>query len=645
MTAFAGILTFADRPLNKQTEEILCRALTARRRGRISVSRSRHALFIQPAAAVGAVDRPPRPFRGGQGLYAASARLANRDELGAVLGLSPGELARTNDAELLLSIVERPGDAGLARCVGAFAFALWDEEARCLTLGRDCLGNKALFYHRGRDFVAFATTPGVLLALPDVPRQIDEIALAHFLALNLDDGQCTLYRGIDRVPSRTVVRIDSAGAAHRKYWSPNFDAAPNLRDEDYIAQARALLDQAVAAAIKDTPNVAISLSGGLDSSAIAATAARLGVAQSITGFTLVPPAGMHVDFGPYKYVDERDKVAALARMYPHLDVRLITPATLLPVELDSTRFFAQTALPQVNPASDGPFSAVGDAAVAAGHRVLLVGVRGNHGLSWWGRLALPALLRAGMWRALHHELREAARQSQHSLARTLAREVLMPIMPAALSRAVNRFRGRDPDSVAQHSALNPAFVAEHQLARQWQADGFDSWFGVRGWTAAPHRAACLFDTYQIGRDLAAMSEELDGYEIRDPLADRRLLEFVLAVPEEKFRSAGIQRTFARRVLADRLPPEILNESRRGAQVVDWFCRLQVRRDAIAAEIERLDSSPLARCIIDVPRLKRLMTEWPADAQSAQVRRADYMLALARGVHVGQFIRWVEGANA
>ena len=79
---------------------------------------------------------------------------------------------------------ERFGDDGVARCLGAFAFARWDAEARRLTLVRDCLGNRPLFYHRGPRFVAFATTLRSLLALPGVPRAIDELGLAQFIAVN-----------------------------------------------------------------------------------------------------------------------------------------------------------------------------------------------------------------------------------------------------------------------------------------------------------------------------------------------------------------------------------------------------------------------------------------------------------------------------
>jgi asparagine synthase (glutamine-hydrolysing) len=646
MSAFAGVVSFEGLLPDKNMEDVVSRALTARRQGPTVTRRLEGALFAQrispnPADPLG--EPPPWTFRGGRALFAAAARLDNRDELGAALGHSYTELAQTRDAEILLRMIERWDDAGLARCVGTFAFALWDAGARRLILGRDCLGNKPLFYHCGKDYVAFATMPGALLALPGVPREIDEIALAHFMAFSLDEGRRTLYRGIDRVPSRTLATIGPAGVVHRQYWSPDLDAAPPYRrDEDYIERARELLDQAVAAAIRDTPRVAISTSGGLDSSAVAATAARLGRSDSITCFTLLPPPGTQVDVGPYKYPDERQNVEALARMHPQLDVRWIVPAELHPVEQDYTRFFAQADLPALSPAAYGAFSYIRDAIITAGHPVVLVGTLGNLGLSWWGRLAFPALLRAGRWGELTRELRMAATQSRRNLARTFAGEVLMPIIPTALGRAVNRVRGRKLDSVAHYSALNPAFIAEHELARDWRAQGFDPRFVVRGWNSVRHRAAGLFDTQQIRRDLAGMTEEMYGYETRDPHGDRRLLEFVLAVPEPMYRRGGVVRAFARQVLADRLPPEILAESRRGAQVTDWFSRLQVRRQDIAAEIERLDTSPLARRLIDVPRLKRLMVEWPKDEHEAQMRLPDYMLALARGVHVGQFVRWVEG---
>jgi asparagine synthase (glutamine-hydrolysing) len=649
VSAFAGIVAFDAAAPDKQTEDLICRAITLLRQGRVAARRLDGALFAQKASFGSSPtqsDLSPLAGRNGRTLFAALARLDNRAELGATLGFAPSEVAQLSDADLLLRTIEGHGEAGLARCLGAFAFALWDADSHTLTLGRDCLGNKPLFYHCGRGFVAFATSLGALLALPDVPRQIDDVALARYMALDMTEGPRTFYRGIERVPSRGLVTIDGAGPRHRHYWAPDLRAPPPYRrDEDYIARARELFDQAVAAATRDTPHVAISTSGGLDSSAIAATAARLGTAQRVTCFTMLPPPGTQIDVGPFRYLDERDKVTALAQRYPQLDVRWVAPTHLHRFEEDYVRFFARANLPVFGPPAHGWYAHLSDAVAAAGHRALLVGNYGNFGMSWGGNFALLALLRAGAWREFGHELRASARSSRRSLVRTFAGDVLVPGAPATLRRAIYRIRGRNPDSVAHYSALNPAFVAEHDLARHWDTPGFDPWFGGDGWHPARHRATMMFDRNQVARDLGGMAEEINGFESRDPYRDRRLLEFALSVPEPMYRRNGIPRAFARKVLADRLPPEILNERRRGAQVPDWFRRMQARRQDIAAEIERIDASPLGRRLIDVPRLKKLMAQWPKDEHAAETVAEDYRLALARGVNVGHFLRWVEGGNA
>jgi asparagine synthase (glutamine-hydrolysing) len=239
-----------------------------------------------------------------------------------------------------------------------------------------------------------------------------------------------------------------------------------------------------------------------------------------------------------------------------------------------------------------------------------------------------------------------SRQTGRSLPRTFASEVAMPGGPDWLRRLLYRLYKGDPESVAFYSALNPDFMAERDLPRQWREQGFTQpWFRTVGWDAARIRAELLFDRNQFARDMYAMHDEHHGLEVRDPHSDRRLLEFLLAVPEPIYRRNGVPRSFARAVLADRLPREILDERRTGIQAGAWFRRLDGRRNAIAAEVERLDASLLARRLLDVPRLKRLMSEWPADEHAAENRRMEFQRLLGRGLHIGRFIRWVEGGNA
>ena len=257
-----------------------------------------------------------------------------------------------------------------------------------------------------------------------------------------------------------MVSIDRNGMRSRKYWTPDFDAAPLYRrEEDYIERARELLDLAVASAMRDTPHIAIATSGGLDSSAIAATAARLGTAESITCFSRVPPAGTQIDVGRSAISTN----ATRSRRW-RACIRAWPCASSLPnvtiFDEDDTRYFVRANLPALGPMGMGIGRQFTDAILAAGHRVVLIGNYGDFGLSWRGPLSLVALLHGGQWSNFAHELRAVARESDRSLTRTFAADVIMPTAPFWMRRLIYRLRGRDPDSVAQYSALNPAFIAE-----------------------------------------------------------------------------------------------------------------------------------------------------------------------------------------
>jgi len=643
MSAFAGIVSLSGSSVHANLLDRAAAALTGSRKGRTLTQTCRSAAFV---ARISQGDARPSPDRSDRPPFAALARLDNREELADALGFAGRELCQSSDATLLQRMFERWGETGVAKCLGAFAFAHWDRQARRLTLGRDCLGNRPLFYHHGAEFVCFATTLGALFALPAVPRMIDEIALANLIAVNLSERVRTLYSGIERVPSCTLVSIDSNGVRHRQYWAPDLAAPPPYRrDEDYIERARELFDVAVAAATRDTPKVAIATSGGLDSSAIAATTARQGIAERITCFCNVPPRGTAIDVGPLRYVDEHDKVEALARMHPALNVEFITPVHDHPRATDDTWYFTKANLPLMAAIGMGVAPSLEEAVTQTGHQAMLIGNYGNFGLTWTGNLALLELCRAGRWRPFLDGLRGDAHETNRTLARAFVSNIIIPTAPGGLRRLINRLRGRDPGSVAGHSILNPSFVADAGLAKQWRQERFDPWFGPYDSNPRRWRAYRLFDHNQYARDIRGLAPEIFGLEARDPHGDRRLLEFALSVPEPMYQRNGIQRWFARRVFADRLPPSILHERRRGANRPTWFRSLTAVRPQLAADIERLEGSPLASRLLDLPRLKRLIADWPENDNEAEKRKGEYRLALARGVHVGRFIRWVEGGNA
>lgn len=633
MTAFAGVVVFeADRTLSAYTDAL---SAIIRRNG-VKVPRVQRS-----ARAIVAHGGAPMQARSDGTLFATSARLENRQAIAAAVGVAPHE----GDPELIRTAFDRNGARGVADLLGAFAFAHWREATGELTLVRDYNGSRSLFFHRGDGFVAFASLLADLLAIPGVPRALDETMMANFLALNLRQADETLYQGLVRVPSRTLVSIDAKGARASHYWSPKPKlGAPYKTDADYIERGRELFDIAVKRNIEDLPRLAILTSGGFDSSAVAATAARLGH-PDITCYTGVPKDGSIVGDYTYTshYFDERPKIEALRRMHPSLKIRYMAPEGPHAIQVDPRRVFLRTATPLRNIGNMMWFAAFPDAAMADGHKVLLNGSMGNMGLTWSGDFTLSVLFQHGRILPLLREARAIAKGARRPFLRVLIGQTILRIMPPAAQRAYVRLVYGDPGDVGGFSALKREAREALDLDAIWARDGYDPRFRMTG-DPVTLRTHQLFDQNQMGRDLQASFVENAGYEMRDPHADRDLLEFCLSVPEWVYCRDGVKRWFARQVLADRLPPEILQENRRGQQSPNWFDAMDARKAEIGAEIERLETSPMSRRLIDIDRLKALYAEWPKDALEAESRATEFGLLLDRAVHTGQFIRWVEGGN-
>ena len=139
---------------------------------------------------------------------------------------------------------------------------------------------------------------------------------------------------------------------------------------------------------------------------------------------------------------------------------------------------------------------------------------------------------------------------------------------------------------------------------------------------------------------------LGGLQVdyRDPTADVRLLEFCLAVPTEQFLRDGMPRALARRALADRLPKQVLEETRTGLQVADWHEDLTAARDGVVDELDRLEACPAAAAALDLPRLRRLTENWPSGGWERGEVLVHYRYALLRAIAVGHFLRRATGSN-
>lgn len=638
MSAIAGLIRFSGQPV--YTTELSVAAL------RLKSSGTEEAEYWAEGAAALVVHQrivtdedmfECQPWTGGGGklLFCYDGRLDNREELASALNISlTGDVVP--DGRLFLAALERWGEAALPRFIGDFALVLWDKEKHRLLLACDHMGMRTLYYHRGADFVAFATTYPALLALPGVPKKLDEPYLADFLILNTPHPQTTFYQGIQRLPSASAAIFDTGGLRLHRYWSPEPQSRLRLSsDEEYVEAAREQLDRAVACRLRAKDGIAATMSGGLDSSAVAASAARLLAGRPLLALTSIPPSGIELPPAPPGcYNDERPYVQAIAAH--HTNMSPVLASSLAPhwIDTDPTPFFEAGGIPARSISNIGWFSPGYEAVSNSGIRVLLTGEGGNPAWSWDGMRSLSNMFRQGRWLKLASELSQVSRHRPYdrSWKSMLRAEVLAPLLPPS----IGRWRKQNKhESWTRYSAINPAFAREIGLYEHSRKTGYN----MPGFSPAD---SLKFRLHLLERippcvDLVTVLRMLRGIEIRSPLLDARLIEFSLSIPDDQYFRDGMIRRLPRLALADRLPACVLENYKLGIQNPEIFSRMSSLRTEYTAEIEALKNSPLAVRCIDLQRLTAIAKNWQNNMQLTHM--------LPRAVNVGRFLRWFENSES
>ncbi|GIV76499.1 MAG: hypothetical protein KatS3mg050_0893 [Litorilinea sp.] len=171
-----------------------------------------------------------------------------------------------SDADLLLRLYLAEGEGFAALLNGAFAIAIWDRRSRTLLLATDRFGSYPIYYARVGDRLLFAPNVHGLLADPDLPRTVDEGAIAQALTFDHILGDRTWLKAVRLAPAASLLRFHDGQLTVRPYWDLRYPAYYEIRDEDeYVEEFVHLLRQAVARQHRGERAAGMLLSGGLDS--------------------------------------------------------------------------------------------------------------------------------------------------------------------------------------------------------------------------------------------------------------------------------------------------------------------------------------------------------------------------------------------
>jgi asparagine synthase (glutamine-hydrolysing) len=222
-------------------------------------------------------------------------RLDNRDELIDVLLEEPLlGAAAISDAELAVRAYHAWEAGSAARLLGEFVMAIWDGTRQRLYCARDQFGVRPLYYWQNGRILVLATDLRGVLAFPDVSKDPDERTVVDTLQAGSSDRTSTLYRDVKRVPPAHVTVAENGRVVVERYWDVDLNASLRYTDSrEYVDHFMAVLGDAVYSRLRCRADATISLSGGQDSSlvtAIAVDQVRRGlVTTSVSATSLVYP--------------------------------------------------------------------------------------------------------------------------------------------------------------------------------------------------------------------------------------------------------------------------------------------------------------------------------------------------------------------
>ena len=503
-----------------------------------------------------------------------------------------------SDTETILHLYEEYGRECVEHLRGMFAFALWDEKRRRLLLGRDRLGIKPLYYCLTGRQLLFASEIKSLFATLRIQPALNPCALPEYLAFGYVAGSETLFAGVHKLLPAHTLEVDETGMTRLAcYWDLPHGEADDGRSEAYYVQTyRETLEECVSSHLMSEVPLGVFLSGGLDSSAVAAlTSKRRGepVKAFSVGYDEAPYSELPYAQAVAKHIGAeyhevrvgwQDFFASLPKLIWHEDEPLAWPSSV------SLYFVAKLAREQVT--------------------VVLTGEGSDETLAGYARYATT------LWNArMQKYYRLAAPRLRDSL-----REVIegTSVLGAELRRKLQHtFLGRDAASWTSIYFDNflCAFGENEQrglLAQPLQpqpgmiyGNSLKFWECFRG--DLLHRMLYTdIKTYLV--ELLMKQDQMSmaaSIESRVPFLDHRLVEFAAAIPSRHLIRGRDGKHVLKSAIRDLLPESVINRAKMGFPT-PWSSWLGRHFESVESLL--LNERSLARGWFEPDRLRRLLTE-------------------------------------
>jgi len=329
VSGFAGMVSLDGAPPDARLLERMAQTLAFRGPDGTHITTKPGAGFCFTFLRTGPAPQcPAQPCSlDGRVWLLGDVRLDGRDDLRRKLEQHGDEISENvTDEELVLRAWRRWREDALPDLIGDYSFALWDTEARQLWCARDLMGARPFFHAQAGNRLYFSNTLNTIRCAPDISTTLDPHFIGDFLLEGWNsDGIRTAFQDVSRLPTGHFLRYSSAGLDVQRFTSVPVEEPLRLtREEEYIEQFRALLEQAIAERVP-LGSAAIFMSGGLDSTSVAGFAMQSARSRDL-------PLLLHAYTVAYQslFDDEEGRYASFAARRIGIPIEVQTADSCLP---------------------------------------------------------------------------------------------------------------------------------------------------------------------------------------------------------------------------------------------------------------------------------------------------------------------------
>lgn len=559
-----------------------------------------------------------------------NGEIYNHQELRSAMEARCHHYRTKSDTESIIHLYEEYGPDCVKHLRGMFAFAIWDRRKRKLFAARDRLGIKPLYYRYDGKALLFGSEIKTILAYPGVKAEFNRSTLAEYLAFGYITGAETMYSGIEKLPPGHTLEVDENGKLTiTPYWdltvAPDNDSKPR---EYYVKTYRELLEQCVSSHLMSDVPLGVFLSGGLDSSAVAALTTKIRKEpietfsvgygeEEFSELRFARQVAEHIGSKHHEVRLSREEFfQSLPKLIWHEDEPIVWPSSV------SLYFVARLARERVT--------------------VVLTGEGSDETLAGYTRYA---------WTLLNARMDNVYRSLTPAFLRSWVRSGIntLPLGASLHRKLEHTFLGRDGASWPAfyydnfYSAFSAAEQAELLSAEAREAAG-DAYAGsMQYWEKSSgdmlHRLLYTdIKTYLL--ELLMKQDQMSmaaSIESRVPFLDHELVEFTASIPA-KYSIQGLAGKFIlKSAVEDLLPRDIVYRQKMGFPTpwAYWLAGPQLD------DLERMLLEPrtLSRGLFKAEVLRRMFAEHRA-------HRRDHGNRIWRLLNLETWLRvCIDGENA